>query len=61
MENKKVYTLQELADEYNINSRTLYTWLLPIRQQILDLNPAKKNRLRVLTPKQLQFIKEFLG
>jgi predicted DNA-binding protein YlxM (UPF0122 family) len=61
MENKKSYTLQELADEYNVTQRTLYAWIRPIRQQIIELNPVRQNRLRVLTPKQIKFLKKYLG
>jgi len=59
-EKNKSYTLQELAGEYCVNVRTMYSWLLPIRQQLIEMNPAKK-RLKVLIPKQVKFIKEFLG
>jgi hypothetical protein len=60
MENRRSYTFQELADEYNVNVRTLYSWLLPIRQELIDMNPVKK-RLKVLIPKQVKLIREFLG
>lgn len=60
MENRKSYTLQELANEYNVNVRTIYSWIIPIRQQLIDMNPSKK-RLKVLIPKQVKFIREFLG
>jgi hypothetical protein len=59
-EQTKSYTLQELANEYNVNVRTMYSWILPIRQQLIDMNPAKK-RLKVLIPKQVKLIREFLG
>ena len=60
MENKQIYTLQELADYYETTPRTFFTWLLPIRKQLLEMNPGKK-RLRILLPKQVKLIKEFLG
>lgn len=61
MENKKSYTLIELADEYNVSIKTMYNWLKPIRAKLLELNTEPKSRLRILTPKQIKFIKEFLG
>jgi len=61
MEKRNTYTLQELADYYNVNKRTLYTWLLPIRKELLEMNPIRKSRLRILIPKQVKLIKEFLG
>jgi len=42
MENKQTYTLQELADYYEATTRTVYTWILPIRDDLLDMNPGKK-------------------
>jgi len=60
MENKPTYTLQELADYYQTTTRTVYTWILPIRDELLAMNPGKK-RLRILLPKQVKRIKEFLG
>ncbi|MFH2143047.1 MAG: HTH domain-containing protein [Bacteroidota bacterium] len=61
MENKKTFTLQELADEYNVSVRTVYTWLQPIREKVMSMNPVNKKRIRILLPKQVKFIKEFLG
>ena len=61
MENKKSYTLIELADEYNVSIKTMYNWLKPIRAKLLELTPEPKSRLRILTPKQLKIIIEFLG
>ena len=60
MENKPTYTLQELADYYQTTTRTVYTWILPIREELLSMTPGKK-RLRILIPKQVKRIKEFLG
>lgn len=60
MENKQTYTLQELAEYYETTTRTIYSWLLPIREELLVMNPGKK-RLRILLPKQVKRIKEFLG
>jgi len=60
MENKKTYTIQELANEYQVSVRTMYSWLLPIRQELLGMNPAKK-RLKLLLPKQVKLVREFLG
>jgi len=60
MENKQTYTLKELADYYETTTRTVFTWILPIRDELLSMNPGKK-RLRILLPKQVKRIKEFLG
>lgn len=60
-EQRKTYTLQELADEYNVSSRTMYTWLKPIREELMKMNPLRKKRLRILLPKQVKFVREFLG
>jgi predicted DNA-binding transcriptional regulator YafY len=60
MENKPTYTLQELADYYETTPRTIYNWLTPIRKQLIEMSPGKQ-RLRILMPKQVKMIKEFLG
>lgn len=60
MKNKKTYTLQELADYYETSKRTIYKWTLPIRDELIAMNPGVK-RLRILLPKQVKLIKEFLG
>lgn len=60
MEKKQTYTLRELAEYYETTTRTVYTWLLPIRDELLAMSPGKK-RLRILFPKQVKRIKEFLG
>jgi transposase len=57
---KKTYTLQEMADYYKVGIRTMYNWLKPIRKQLMEMNPGK-HRLRILLPKQINYIKEFLG
>jgi len=61
MEQKNTYTLQELADLYNVDRRTLNNWLLPIREELLEMNHIRKRRIRILMPKQVKRIKEFLG
>ncbi|PLW99922.1 MAG: hypothetical protein C0594_16420 [Marinilabiliales bacterium] len=61
MENSRTYTIRELADQYNVNIRTIYVWLLPIREELLAMYPTKKQRLRVLLPKQYKRIQEYLG
>ena len=61
MEQKNTYTLQELADLYNVDRRTLYAWILPIREELLEMNHIRKSRIRILMPKQVKRIKEFLG
>jgi len=60
MTEKLTYTLQELADYYQTTTRTIYSWILPIRDELLAMNPGKK-RLRILLPKQVKRIKEHLG
>jgi len=60
MEKKQTYTLQELADYYETTTRTIYKWTLPIRDELLAMNPGV-TRLRILLPKQVKKIKEFLG
>jgi transposase len=54
-------TLPELAKRYKVTTNTLYTWLKPIRQDLIDMYPFPKKRLRTLLPKQVKFIIEFLG
>ncbi len=61
MNKPKAYTLQEIADKYNITIRTLNNWLSPIRKELLELNPSSKKRLRILLPKQVKRIEDFLG
>ncbi len=63
MENnqKKTYTLQKLADEYKVDRRTIYNWLLPIRKELMDMYPFPKKRIGILLPKQAKRIYEFLG
>jgi hypothetical protein len=58
---KKPNTLQELADLYQIDQRTLYNWLKPIRQELLEMYPTKKKNLSILLPKQVKRIVELLG
>ena len=53
MTEKLTYTLQELADYYQTTTRTIYSWILPIRDELLAMNPGKK-RLRILLPKQVK-------
>jgi transposase len=58
---KKTYTLHEIAEHYKVSIRTLNNWLKPIRKQVLEMNPASPCRLRILLPKQVIVIKEYLG
>lgn len=60
METKRSYTLQELADEYQVSVRTMYAWLLPIRKSLLEMTPGKQ-RLKLFIPKQVKLVREFLG
>ena len=57
----KASTLQEMAEAYHVDRRTLYNWLLPIRQELLDMYPVKKKYLSFLMPKQKKRIVDFLG
>lgn len=61
MEDKQTYTLEDLAEFYNVSPRTIYNWLLPIRNELLAMNQLRRNRLRTLMPRQVKRIKEFLG
>lgn len=62
MENseKKTYSYQEMADYYQIDKRTLYNWLKPIRQELINMYPSKQKQLTILIPKQVKRIKELL-
>ena len=57
---KKSITFQQIADEYNVETRTLYNWLKPIRKELLDMYGGGRTRLRVLTPKQVSRINQFV-
>ena len=57
----QVYTINELAKKYKVSTRTFYNWIMPIRQDLLDMYPTSKKRLRLLLPKQVKRISEFLG
>ena len=59
-EEKIPITLPDLAKKYGVTTQALYIWLLPIRQELLDMYTTPRKRLRVLFPKQLKKIKEFL-
>ncbi len=61
MVNKKTYTLSELADEYGVSKKTMYNWLRPIHQELIEMKPIPQIRLRILIPKQVKRIREFLG
>jgi len=50
----KTYTIPELAREYSVCTRTFYTWIAPIREQLLEMNPIRKKRIRILLPKQVK-------
>ncbi len=54
-------TISELARKYKVSNSTMYVWLLPIRKELLAMYPVPKKRLRVLLPKQVKRIIEFLG
>ena len=61
MESQKSYTLNELAEKYNVSRKTMYNWIKPIRKELLAMSPLKKKRIRILLPKQVKRIEEFLG
>ena len=63
MENieRTTYTLEEMAKIYKVSKRTFYHWIYPIRQEILDMYPIKKKRIRHLFPRQIKRITEFLS
>ena len=62
-ETKRTHTLAELAKTYNVDRRTIYNWILPIRQELLDMYPnaSEKKYLSLLLPKQTKRIIEYLG
>jgi len=61
MENRKSYTLSELAVENGVSQKTMYNWLRPIRQELIEMKATPQMRLRILIPKQVKRIREFLG
>jgi len=61
MKIQKIFTFTELAEEYSISTRTLYNWTLPIRAKLLEMNYAQKSKIKVLIPKQVKLIREYLG
>ncbi len=61
MEKQKSYTISELAEMYNVSSKTMINWLRPIHKELLEMNDNSKERLRILLPKQVKRIVEFLG
>jgi transposase len=61
MKKYKTYTLQELAEQYQVTIRTMQNWIKPIRAELLSMNPGENKRLRILLPRQVKRIEEFLG
>jgi len=57
------HTLVELAKVYNVDRRTLYNWIRPIRQELIEMYPSSttKKYLSFLLPKQIKRITEYLG
>ncbi len=49
------------AEKYNVSRKTMYNWIKPIREELLAMSPLKKKRIRILLPKQVKRIEEFLG
>jgi len=60
---KKIYTLSELAQYYEVDIKTIYNWLKPIRQELLKMYAPelKKKNLSLMLPKQIKRIKDYLG
>ena len=54
-------TIKEIANDYKVDRKTIYNWLKPIRQELLDMYPMPKKNLSLLFPKQIKRIYEFLG
>ncbi len=54
-------TLVELAREYKVTRRTMYNWILPIRQELLKMHPLPIKNLNILLPKQVKLVHKFLG
>ena len=54
-------TLVEMAREYNVTRRTMYNWILPIRQELLKMHPLPIKNLNILLPKQVKLVHKFLG
>ena len=63
MENEQynITTISDLAKRYKVSNGTIYIWLLPIREELLAMYAVPKRRMRVLIPKQIERIIEFLG
>lgn len=61
MEKKKSYTIRELADMYDVSPKTMRNWIKPIRSELLKMNEDSQKRLRILLPRQMKRIIEFLG
>ena len=61
MNKLKTYTLQELADEYEIHVETMRNWIKPIREELIAMYQMPKKRLRILLPRQVKRIREHLG
>ena len=59
-ENSLPRTLPEFAEEYKVTTQALYIWLLPIREELLNMYAIPRKRLRLLLPRQSKRIKEFL-
>ena len=57
----KTSTLEDMAKSYNVSKRTFYHWIYPIRQELLDMYPVQKKRIRHLFPRQIKRINEFLS
>ena len=58
---EKASTLQDVAQAYQVDRRTFYNWIKPIKQELLDMYPVKKAYISFLLPKQKKRIVDFLG
>jgi transcriptional antiterminator len=42
MEKVRAYTLQEIADNYQVSIRTVQAWLKPIKAELINMYPNQK-------------------
>lgn len=61
MSGTRSYTLTEVAGQYNVSPKTMRLWIRPIRDELLGMYPFGQKRIRILLPRQVKRIEEFLG